>query len=227
MLHRAQFCAKCRYTWYADPVVEPSIGLRERKKQDTRRALARAGLELFVERGYEATTLADIADAAGVSTRTIFAYFPGKEDILFSSLQAMRESLARALTERPHGQDAFDALREFAFSSAHEKTELDFKLEQVIAGDETLRSHKRARMALIQELLAAAIADDLGAPADDIRANIAAASLTAAFEVLERQDHVSAAPTNEKIVAALDPVISFVRAGLQALASPGRPTAPR
>src|SRR5689334_6151884 len=167
-------------------MAETHPGLRERKKRETRRALARAGMELFVERGYEATTLADIADAAGVSTRTIFAYFPGKEDILFASLQAMREALARALAERPPGQDALEALREFILSSEHEKTELDLQLDQVIAGDDTLRSHKRARIAQLRELLAAAIADDLGAAPDDLRANLAAASLTAAFEVLER-----------------------------------------
>src|SRR6478672_9053343 len=102
-----------------------STGLRERKKRETRDALARAGLELFVERGYDATTLADIADAAGVSTRTIFAYFPGKEDILFASFETMREALATALAERPDGQDALAALRAFILSSAHQKTELD------------------------------------------------------------------------------------------------------
>jgi AcrR family transcriptional regulator len=53
-------------------------GLRERKKQQTREKIARAGLDLFAERGYEQTTLADIADAADVSTRTIFAYFQSK-----------------------------------------------------------------------------------------------------------------------------------------------------
>src|SRR5262249_38230135 len=138
-------------------MTETSTGLRERKKRETRRALAQAGLELFVERGYEATTLAEIADAAGVSRRTICAYFPSKEDILCASLQAARDALARALAARPAGQDAFDALREFILSAEHEKTELDLKLEQVIAGDETLRTHKRARIAQLQELLAAAI----------------------------------------------------------------------
>jgi AcrR family transcriptional regulator len=64
-------------------MAQPATGLREPKKRQTRDALARAALELFVERGYDETTLAEIADAAGVSTRTIFAYFPGKEDILF------------------------------------------------------------------------------------------------------------------------------------------------
>jgi AcrR family transcriptional regulator len=195
-----------------------ATGLRERKKRETRDALARAALELFVERGYDETTLAEIAEAAGVSTRTIFAYFPGKEDILFSTIEAMRDALAQALTERPAGTDALTALREFILSSAHEKTELDHKLGRVIAADPTLSSHKRARIAQLQEVLAAAIADDLGVGPDDFRPQVAAASLTAAFEVLERQDRgLSTAPTNEEIAAAIDPVISFVRAGLQAL----------
>jgi AcrR family transcriptional regulator len=203
-------------------VEQVTTGLRERKKQQTREALARAGIELFVERGYDATTLAEIAEAAGVSTRTIFAYFPSKEDILFASFQTMREALARALAERPGGKDALTTLRDFILY-AHPKTELDRKLERIICSDETLLSHRRARISQLQELLAAAIADDLGARPDDLRAHVAAASLTAAFEVLdERRDRGSSAPdTTEEVAAAIDPVISFVRAGLEALPAPG------
>jgi AcrR family transcriptional regulator len=200
--------------------VEATTGLRERKKQQTREALARAGMELFVERGYDATTLAEIAEAAGVSTRTVFAYFPSKEDILFASFQTMREALATALAERPGGRDALTTLRDFILSG-HPKTELDRKLERIICSDETLFSHMRARMSQVQELLAAAIAEDLDAGPDDLRAQVAAASLTAAFEVLERRDRGSSASyTAEEIAAAIDPVISFVRAGLEALPAP-------
>jgi AcrR family transcriptional regulator len=199
-------------------MTDQATGLRERKKRATREALARAALELFVERGYDETTLAEIADAAGVSTRTIFAYFPSKEDILFSTMHTMRDALAQALAERPAGTDALTALREFILSSAHEKTELDHKLGQAIAADPTLSSHKRARIAELQEVLAAAIADDLRVGPDDLRPQVAAASLTAAFEVLERQDRgLSRAPTSTEVAAAIDPVICFVRAGLQAL----------
>jgi AcrR family transcriptional regulator len=199
-------------------MAEQATGLRERKKLQTREALTRAALELFVERGYDETTLAEIAEAAGVSTRTIFAYFPGKEDILFSTLESMLDALTQALVERPAGTDTLTALREFILSSEHEKTELDCKVGDVIAADATLSSHKRARIAQLQEVVAAAIADDLGVGPDDLRPQVAAASLTAAFEVLERQDRgLSTPPTNEEIAAAIDPVISFVRAGLQAL----------
>ncbi len=196
---------------------DQATGLRERKKQATREALARAGLELFCRQGYDETTLAEIADAAGVSTRTIFAYFPSKEDILFATLDVMRDALVRALADRPAGTDALAALRDFIVSSAHEKTELDRSLGRVIAADQTLASHKRARIAELQEVLASAIADDLGVGPDDLRPHVAAASLTAAFEVLERQERgFSSAPTSEEIAAAIDPIVSFVRAGLAA-----------
>jgi AcrR family transcriptional regulator len=198
-------------------MAEQATGLRERKKLQTREALTYAALELFVERGYDETTLAEIAESAGVSTRTIFAYFPGKEDILFSPLQTMLDALAQALAARPAGTDTLAALRAFILSSEHEKTELDCRVGEVIAADPTLSSHKRARIAQLQEVLAAAIADDLGVGPDDLRPQVAAASLTAAFEVLERQDRGrSTPPSNEEIAAAIDPIISFVRAGLQA-----------
>src|SRR6266481_1466400 len=101
-------------------------GLRQRKKQQTRETIARAAHELFAERGYHATTLPDIADAADVSTRTIFAYFPSKEDILFSDFPVMKEALAQALAERPEGQEALETVREFILSSHNlEKSELD------------------------------------------------------------------------------------------------------
>ena len=198
-----------------------ATGLRERKKRETRDALTQAALELFVERGYDETTLAEIAAAAGVSTRTIFAYFPSKEDILFCGMGGMREALARALAERPAGTDALTALREFILSSAHGKTELEYKLGRVIACDATLSSHKRARISELQEVIAAAIADDLGVGPDDLRPQVAAASLTAAFEVLEQHDRGPwKEPTADEVAAAIDPIISFVRAGLQAFPGP-------
>jgi AcrR family transcriptional regulator len=198
--------------------MDQPAGLRERKKQRTREAITRAALELFAERGYDATTLADIAEAADVSTRTIFAYYASKEDILFCDFAVMRDALAQALAARPAGEDALTTLRDFIVSTAYEKSKQQQKLQRIIESDETLSSHKRARLAQVQELLAAAIAEDLGAGPDDLRPQVAAASLTAAFEVLEREGRGLPPPRNAReIAAAIDPVISFVRAGLRSL----------
>ena len=93
--------------------LEGPIGLRERKKQRTREVIVEAGLELFAERGYHATTVAEIAVAAELSERTVFTYFPTKEDILFSDHADFRDRLAVALAQRPAGRSALDTLRDF------------------------------------------------------------------------------------------------------------------
>jgi AcrR family transcriptional regulator len=199
--------------------MSPEPGLRERKKQRTRETIARAAHELFAERGYHATTLPDIAQAADVSTRTIFAYFPSKEDILFSDFPVMKEALARALAERPDGVGTLETVRAFILSShGIEKSELDDELNRCVQTDETLRSHLRARIAQLEDLIAGAIAKDLGAPENDLRAHVVAASLTAAFIVLsERGDSGSKPKTADEVAAQIDPVINFLRGGLDAL----------
>jgi AcrR family transcriptional regulator len=75
------------------------MGLRERKKQQTRSALIEAAARLFAEKGYDGTTVADIAAAAAVSTRTFFSYFRAKEDVLFAGADQRLEAMAQALDE--------------------------------------------------------------------------------------------------------------------------------
>ena len=203
--------------------MNPEPGLRERKKQRTRETIARAAHELFAERGYHATTLPDIAEAADVSTRTIFAYFPSKEDILFSDFPVMKEALAQALAERPEGQDALETVRRFILSMhGAEKSDLDEGLRLCVESDETLRNHLRARIAQLEELIAPAIAKDLDAPANDVRPQVVAASLTAAFNVLSEQGGGTKKKSKSAadLAAAIDPVIAFLRGGLDALKEP-------
>ncbi|TDB70916.1 TetR family transcriptional regulator [Micromonospora sp. KC721] len=90
-------------------------GLRERKKERTRQALINSALDLFAERGYEATTVADIAAGADVSTRTFFSYFASKEEILFADTEE-RLALAFAVIDQrgPRDEPADVLLRTMA-----------------------------------------------------------------------------------------------------------------
>lgn len=75
--------------------------MRERKKQRTQKAIARAALELFASRGFEAVTLAEIAEVADVGQRTLFRYFRDKEELLFGDDTAVQAQLQAALAARP------------------------------------------------------------------------------------------------------------------------------
>src|SRR6266566_2181609 len=88
-------------------------GLRARKKQQTRRVIADTARRLFAERGFEQVTIAEIARAADVSDKTVFNYFPAKEDLYFDEDQAMEAGLARAIRERRGGESVLDACRRF------------------------------------------------------------------------------------------------------------------
>jgi AcrR family transcriptional regulator len=199
--------------------LSPSPGLRERKKQKTRDTISKVALELFSERGYEQTTIAEIADAAEVSPRTIFAYFQSKEDILFCDLPDVQERLAQALGERPEGVTALDALRDFIVGSLMSPEPGQVLRKRVLARNETLMRAERARFAPFEELIVRAIADDLNAGPDDIRPQIVAAALVAAFSSIQDRDP-SVPPEDfspEKAMAVIDDVLSFLRGGLEAL----------
>ncbi|GAA3968749.1 TetR family transcriptional regulator [Actinomadura viridis] len=91
--------------------MDHSPGLRERKKRRTRAALATAALRLFAERGYEETTIADIAAAAEVSPRTFFSYFPSKEDVVFAEVDDRLEEVAEKLAHREPRESAWQTIR--------------------------------------------------------------------------------------------------------------------
>lgn len=85
-------------------------GLRERKKLRTRQAIASAALRLFAERGYEETTIADIAAAADVAPRTFFSYFPSKEDVVFAEIDDRLAEVAERL-RRTSGETPMETIR--------------------------------------------------------------------------------------------------------------------
>ncbi|MFF7387585.1 TetR family transcriptional regulator [Streptomyces scabiei] len=86
-------------------------GLRERKKQRTHDALLRAALELFTTRGYEATTVDEIAEAVDVSQRTFFRYFAGKEEAALAVTGLTHEHFLAAVRARPAHEAPLEAMR--------------------------------------------------------------------------------------------------------------------
>ncbi|MBM7789160.1 TetR family transcriptional regulator [Tenggerimyces flavus] len=90
---------------------DETLGLRERKKRRTREALTDAALALFAERGYERTTVADIAAAADIAPRTFFSYFPNKEAVLFAGTDQRLELIAAAFADLPDGLEPVNAIR--------------------------------------------------------------------------------------------------------------------
>ena len=196
------------------------LGLRERKKQQTRDTIARVALRLFAERGYDETMLAEIAQAAEVAPRTIFAYFESKEDILFCDEGGIFNELKRRLDERPAGTTTVDALREFMASM--KTPDEDGKLrKKVIMANPALQMKMRAHHAQLEPMLAESIARDLDTAPDDIRALLVAASMTAAFESVSDRFFEAGSGgepiTHEQSMAILDEVLEFLRGGLEAI----------
>ncbi len=149
-----------------------SGSLRERKKLATRRALRRVALDLVAERGFAHVTVEDIAEAADVSPRTFFNYFPSKEAALFGAdpdrVAALREDVARAAP----GEPALEALRLVVAADARSVTEelgefggdpVDW-LRRIKAAraDPHVRAAHAAQMALIERALAEGLAARLG-----------------------------------------------------------------
>ncbi|MFD9306395.1 TetR/AcrR family transcriptional regulator [Streptomyces sp. NPDC060048] len=91
--------------------MENMTGLRESKKLRTRRQLAATALELFLERGFDAVSVADVAAAAEVSKPTLFRYFPSKEDLVLDRFADHQDEAARIVRERSAGQGPVGALR--------------------------------------------------------------------------------------------------------------------
>lgn len=78
-------------------------GLRERKKRQTRQYISDVATGLFLERGFEAVTVAEVADAANVSVNTVYNYFPAKEDLFLDRSKGVIDRLSRWVRGRRDG----------------------------------------------------------------------------------------------------------------------------
>ncbi|WP_274918488.1 TetR/AcrR family transcriptional regulator [Streptomyces sp. WZ-12] len=147
------------------------LGRRERKKAATRQALADAALRLFTERGYDQVGIRDIAEAADVSTTTLFKHFPSKEALVFDEGDEIRAALLAAVRERPAGQSIPRALRDHVLRARLPKgADADprfVQLLELVDATPALRAYARHMWMQHEIDLAAVIAEESGAPADD------------------------------------------------------------
>jgi AcrR family transcriptional regulator len=204
--------------------------LRERKKQQTREAIHRAAMKLFAERGFEATTIADIAAAADIAPRTFFSYFASKEEAVFPKFELMFADFDRALRERAPGTTALDALRDWiarataAFAGDVEGARLEARLRRE---SPAVAACDMRHMRRFEHRLAEAVGEDFGEAPDALRPRLVAAAAVAALQassdaadaILEQDDAEAAHALMADPAAFIDDALRFLEGGLAALRS--------
>ena len=147
-------------------------GLRERKKRQTREAIAQAAMALFLEHGFDAVTVADVARAADVSEKTVFNYFPAKEDLVLHGGEERRAALIEAIRARPEGTSIVEPFRDatmaFVDRVEHDPVESIVAVPRLVAGSRSLRNRLFLGWEEEAARLAPVIAEETGAPAGDL-----------------------------------------------------------
>ncbi|MVA77512.1 TetR family transcriptional regulator [Auraticoccus sp. F435] len=185
-------------------------GLRDEKKRVTRHNLRLAALRLVDERGLEGTTTEEIAQAAGVSPRTFFNYFPTKESALVGVDAELAEAMLAAIRERPAGEPPLTVMREvylqFAEVTAADRDLWTLRI-QVARANPSLLSQVFGNSTKWDRRVAEAIAQRTGRdhhtdPYPALVASVANAARRSAVHRWAISD--SEAPLSEAIAAAFD-----------------------
>ncbi len=176
-------------------VVSAEPGLRERKKQQTRAAIAETAHRLFSERGFDAVTVAEVARVADVSEGTVFNYFPTKEDLFYSGMEAFEAELVEAVRQRPTGESVLAAFRRFVLErsgrlAADEVADLIGTAARIIAASPALQAREREIVAQYTDALATLIGEETRARAGDVQPWVVANALMGAQRALV--EHVRA-----------------------------------
>src|SRR4051812_3567109 len=131
------------------------VGLRERKKQQTRQLIATTARSLFAERSFDAVTVAEIARAADVSEATVFNYFPRKEDLFYSGLEAFEDELLSSIRERAVGESILAAFGRFVLAPRGLIAAKDPEAAKRLAAITRVISESPALLAREQQIFAA------------------------------------------------------------------------
>ncbi|MEU4932461.1 TetR family transcriptional regulator [Streptomyces yokosukanensis] len=203
-------------------------GLRERKKARTREVIAATALRLFLESGFEKVSITQIAEEAEISRRTLFTYFPTKEDLVLQLFADHEDEAARAVRARRSGQPPLDALREALLDSLQRRdsnTGLNDSAEslafyQLVSGTESLAAGLTHYTSRGIDALAAALRE---AAFDPLTARLAAAQVITVMRELADQNHqalaggTSAADRYPEAARAANHAFDLLRDGLGSL----------
>lgn len=166
-------------------MVPNEIGRRDRKRIQTHDALRKAALGLSAERGLQKVTVEDIADAADVSIRTFYDYFPSKEDAIIGFDASRVEHLRLALLDRPDEESPLDSLR-FVLHQLHVESREEWPLRmRVIKTNPSLLPKMFASFAVFERAMIEAIAQRTQTdPAVDLYPALVTAVATGAFRAV-------------------------------------------
>lgn len=206
------------------------MGLRESKKQETRQLISDCATRLFIEQGFEQTTIAEIAASARVAKKTVTNYFPRKEDLALDHHEAFTQGLARTVAERGPDEEPLTALgRTFRTALLEHSPVVGFTgpaFARMVADSPTLTArlrelHDQREEALAAALTAAAAPDAAPDSVPPIAPRAAAALIAAADRLLFRriQELTLAGRTDDQIEATLIPEADHLRALLGAALS--------
>jgi AcrR family transcriptional regulator len=173
--------------------VPAELGLRERKKAQTRQQIFDAAHRLFKKRGFDSVTVAEIAREADVSEVTVFNYFPTKEDLFYGGMQFFEEQLIEAVRSRARGESALAAFRRRLLEGADrldskERIDAIKKAAQAISTSPALVSRERNIVDRYTRQLAEVLAEATGASPDDAEPLGTAGALMVVHRLLV--DHV-------------------------------------
>ncbi len=200
------------------PAPEADAGLRERKKDETRRALAERALRLATERGYHAFTIAELVADVGVSRRTFSNYFASKAECVAAVTDGWLDDVLAAIRDAPADASLLDVLQTGLIAVARQGTERWGALQTLADGEPELAAQVLAGDEAVAELIGTEVAARAGLREGDIRVRLLAGfAVTAGREVLSRWVASGRPGRNSELVDLLESAFSIINpGGLQA-----------